>query len=113
VSAAVIEQKLRATGYQGGHSILREYNRSILYRRWARHSSAVGGTAERSSRSVAALPIASSGLEGGGGNWAAVSTRPSCPGDSPGLPKRHRRSNHEWLSAGRIRICTGAPKKSA
>jgi transposase len=29
VSAAVIEQKLRAAGYQGGHSILREYVRSV------------------------------------------------------------------------------------
>src|SRR5258708_7838865 len=28
VSAAVIEQKLRAAGYQGGHSILREYVRN-------------------------------------------------------------------------------------
>ena len=28
VSAAVIEQKLRASGYQGGHSILREYVRN-------------------------------------------------------------------------------------
>src|SRR5580698_1161744 len=28
VSAAVIEQKLRAVGYQGGHSILREYVRN-------------------------------------------------------------------------------------
>ena len=29
VSAAVIEQKLRAAGYQGGHSILREYVRNV------------------------------------------------------------------------------------
>jgi transposase len=29
VSAAVIEQKLRAAGYQGGHSILREYVRNM------------------------------------------------------------------------------------
>jgi len=29
VSAAVIEQKLRAGGYQGGHSILREYVRNL------------------------------------------------------------------------------------
>ena len=30
VSAAVIEQKLRAAGYQGGHSILREYGKHAM-----------------------------------------------------------------------------------